>query len=534
MNLVLRLAAAIAARWPWLNLTIHRYFINKLVMAGRTRPHPWSTLSDYTSWTSLTDKRYYARLLPPDYTFPEAEKEAMGSRRPPTDEVVKLFATHKQRECPKSTCLFPAFAQYLTDGFLRTRLDNDDTKSKRRETTSNHDIDLSPLYGRTPHQTELLRLNDNARGHRGRLRSQMIGTEEFPPWLFERDGSKVDPHFVALDEPLGLDHATKEAKLSLFATGGDRVNSSPQTSMINTLFLREHNRLAGELEKTNPAWNDERVFQTARNIVIVMFIKIVIEEYINHISTRNFPLRLLPEVAHKAAWNKPNWMTAEFALLYRWHSLVPQTMKWGSHDYDGRETLLNNTVLIKRGLADSFVDVSSQSATELGLGNSANFVIGAEGKAVEQARLVNLASYAEYRRAMGKSVPSTFTEVVGTSTNPVEQTRRTELAARLQTLYGKVENLEFYVGLFAEPREPNGPLPDLITSMVAMDAFSQALTNPLLSEHVWGDATNRRATFTDLGLDTIKATTTLRDVLERNAQVNRRDFIGMTKPHHRA
>ena len=47
--------------------------------------------------------------------------------------------------------------------------------------------------------------------------------------------------------------------------------------------------------------------------------------------------------------------------------------------------------------------------------------------------------------------------------------------------------------------------------MVAMDAFSQALSNPLLSEHVYN-----KETFTEFGWDTIRATGSLRDILERN------------------
>jgi prostaglandin-endoperoxide synthase 2 len=530
MALLIKLVAAIASRWGWLNLTITRFVVNRLVKSGRTRPHPWSTISDYTSWTSLTNRQYYARLLPADRTFPEVE--ALGTRRPPVEEVVKLFATtgDTQRLDPQSTCLFPAFAQYLTDGFLRTRLDNDDTKSRREQTTSNHDIDMSPLYGRTPEQTHALRLNLNSIGRKGRLKSQLIDREECSPWLFDREGQHIQHDFVDLDVPLGLDHASPNARRTLFATGGDRVNSSPQTAMINTLFLREHNRLAGRLETAHPEWDDERVFQTARNSIIVMFIKVVIEEYINHISTIKFPLRMLPNVAYNASWNRPNWMTAEFALLYRWHSLVPQQMMWGDTAYDGTVTLLNNSLLIERGLAQSFIDVSANQATELGLGNSASFVLSAEGKAIKQARLVHLGTYASYRRAMGKSVPATFAELVGTSNTSDEQARRLALAERLTELYGTVENLEFYVGLFAEPREANGPLPTLITSMVAMDAFSQALTNPLLSEHVWGDITNRRATFTDVGLEAIADTSTLRDVLTRNATLARRQFVGMT--HH--
>ena len=57
--------------------------------------------------------------------------------------------------CPKSTCLFPSFAQYLTDGFIRTRMPNTsagDPEHLRRQNTSNHQIDLCTLYGRTPEQ----------------------------------------------------------------------------------------------------------------------------------------------------------------------------------------------------------------------------------------------------------------------------------------------------------------------------------------------------------------------------------------------
>jgi hypothetical protein len=104
-----------------------------------------STGADYTSWTSLTDKTWLGRSIPP------AEPR---DDLPSVKEVTKLFVPRPegQRQCPKSTLLFPVFAQYLTDGFLRTDMKD------RRKTTSNHDIDLSPLYGRTPVQTRVLGL----------------------------------------------------------------------------------------------------------------------------------------------------------------------------------------------------------------------------------------------------------------------------------------------------------------------------------------------------------------------------------------
>src|SRR5207237_8904403 len=177
--------------------------------------------------------------------------------------------------------------------------------------------------------------------------------------------------------------------------------------------------------------------------------------------------------------------------------------------------------------------VSANNAAELGLGNSAAIFVGppveAEPKAVAQGRSNNVASYNDYCAAMGRNRATTFEDVVGKSRDPAEQARRTALAARLKALYGSVDNLEFYVGLFAEPRSSNGPLPGLITSMVAMDAFSQAFTHPLLSEHVWADAKHKEATFTREGIDLIGRTATLRDVLARNTNNLGDRFVGMTR-----
>jgi prostaglandin-endoperoxide synthase 2 len=518
---------------------VNEFLINRLVKRGRNRPHPWTTKHDYISWTGLTDRTYNARLLP---AKPYPPAEALGTRRPPVAEVVKLFGASPsgQRVCPKSTMLFPAFAQYLTDGFLRTQMANQPPfgsgKEDRRRTTSNHEIDQSPLYGRTPAQTAVLRAMSEVPGEKGRLKSQIINGEEFSPFLFGADG-KIKAEFCdaqgvpILDFPLGIDNLPPGAPqfATLFAVGGDRVNSTPQVAMMNTLWLREHNRLAAMLETYHPAWDDERVFETARNILIVMFIKIVVEDYINHINTSVFKLRADPRAAWKADWNRPNWMTAEFSLLYRWHSLVPQTVRWAGQSWDGAALLLNNKLLIDTGLAQSFADISANNATELGLNNSASFLLRAEENAVKQARTNNLATYNDYRRAMDMDPAESFADLVGKSKRPTEAARRAALADELSRLYGHIDNVEFYVGLFAEPREKNGPLPDLILAMVAMDAFSQALTNPLLSEHVYGDKENRLLAFTKEGLAEIAATQKLRDILLRNSKGLGEQFVGMTR-----
>ena len=94
--------------------------------------------------------------------------------------------------------------------------------------------------------------------------------------------------------------------------------------------LREHNRIAAELAAAYPDWDDERLFQTTRNVMIVLLLELVIEEYIKHIGAFEFPLTIPDFMADEAAWNRPGWIPIEFDLLYRWHSMVPDTFELGA------------------------------------------------------------------------------------------------------------------------------------------------------------------------------------------------------------
>lgn len=516
---------------------INRIAINFLANRGPNRPHAWSTLNDdYISWQGLTDRSYFSRLLSAGKF---SQDDALGTARPPVDEVIKLFPAEpgKQVLSKKSTNLFPAFAQYLTDGFLRTMIfnapaDGEDASPKddRKRTTSNHEIDLSTLYGRTARQTAVLRSMNG-----GKLKSQILHGEEFSPYLYDEAGKPHkefcdDAGKLILDEPLGIKDISS-GKPTLFAVGGDRVNAAVQVMAINTLFLREHNRLADLLAARYPDWEDERLFQIARNIVIFMFIRIVICEYINHISS--VPINFLadPSVAWKANWNRPSWMTIEFTLLYRWHSLVTETITWKGQSIPSTDLLLNNKLLTDHGLVETFVQLSANPSAKMGLGNFAAFLQSIEQKGILQGRDNNVRGYNDYRKIMGLSRARSFEEVVGVSTadEPAEKARRKKLAENLKRLYGDVNNLEFYVGLFAEPSSNDGPIPQLALAMVAMDAFTQAFPNPLLSEHVWGNEENRIKAFSQIGQEQIEATNSLEDILKRVSKGTNGQFVGMTQ-----
>ena len=275
-----------------------------------------------------------------------------------------------------------------------------------------------------------------------------------------------------------------ERKATLFAFGGERANSTVYTAAINTLFLREHNRLCGVIETANPQWDDQRVFQVARNINIVQLLKIVIEEYINHISPYWFKFISDPSACYVAAWNRENWIPVEFNLLYRWHSLVPEVAIWKGARVPMADARFNNGPMLKEGLGVALDSAGTSLTWRLGLFNTADMLRPVELASVQQGRANRLACYNDYREIMMFPRIETFEQI---SSDP-------DIVAALKRLYGDVDRIEFFVGIFAEDRPDRSAVPPLIGRMVALDAFSHALTNPLLSPHVF-----KKETFTSEG-----------------------------------
>jgi len=52
--------------------------------------------------------------------------------------------------------------------------------------------------------------------------------------------------------------------------GDPRVNIQPDMSVVTILLMRLHNYLCDELKRLNPKWDDERIYQEARRLLIAM------------------------------------------------------------------------------------------------------------------------------------------------------------------------------------------------------------------------------------------------------------------------
>lgn len=63
-------------------------------------------------------------------------------------------------------------------------------------------------------------------------------------------------------------------------TGDSRVNEHPYLTVMHTLWMREHNRIANFLYNQNPLLSDEAIFQQARKILIAEWQHIVYTEWL--------------------------------------------------------------------------------------------------------------------------------------------------------------------------------------------------------------------------------------------------------------
>ncbi len=103
-------------------------------------------------------------------------------------------------------------------------------------------IDASNVYGSEDDRAESLRLHDG---------SGQLKTSEGDLLPFNEDG---------------LSNAGGDGA-DLFLGGDVRVNEQAGLTVMHTLFMREHNRLAAELREQNPDWHGDQIYQEARRWV---------------------------------------------------------------------------------------------------------------------------------------------------------------------------------------------------------------------------------------------------------------------------
>ncbi len=508
---------------------INRFITNRIAKLTSPRPRPytlWShvpqpagskvngPVNDFTAWSSLTCKDYSSRHLPPLST---------AQNSPTIDQLSALFERKSSMQTDRNSLLFMFFAQWLTDSVLRV------DQSDRRKNTSNHEVDLCQIYGLHEDMTNLLRKKENGKLKYHEVKNNGV-MEHYPERLYEKDdagGWKVKSDYDTLmQKPEGKflkDFVEKQEsflstfdkpewrKEHIYLTGLDNGNSSIGYVAFTTIFLREHNRICDLLidaYKDDPKWRfsdqvyfDERVFQTARLINIGVLLKLTLEEYINHISGKaNF--RLDTSFAEKQPWYRTNWITLEFNLLYRWHSMVPEKITVDV-DYPEKLYRFNNEVFERNGLETIVTALSKHPAGAISLHNTPSFLSHAEKASLQMARDFKLQSYNQYRKQFGLDPAEDFSDITSIK----------EVADELRILYNNdINAVEYLPGLFAQEPAPGKLFGDLLVNMISYDALTQIYTNPLLSENIFTEQT-----LTIVGKSEINKTSSFQELAIRNS-----------------
>lgn len=241
----------------------------------------------------------------------------------------------------------------------------------------------------------------------------------------------------------------------LFLAGDIRANENSELTSLQTLFVREHNRLAGNIAAQHPGWSDEQIYQQARRLVIGEIQAITYNEFLPALLGRNALGRY---TGYNPSVN-PGISTEFSTAAYRLgHSMLTDDVEFINNDgTDARavmslsQVFFNPTVVESTGVDPILKYLASSNSEEIDnyvVDSVRNFLFGPPGAGgldlaslnIQRGRDHGLADYNTTRASLGLPRVTSFSQI---TSDPV-------LAAKLQSLYGSVDNVDLWVGGLAE------------------------------------------------------------------------------------
>ncbi|XP_014293942.1 peroxidase isoform X2 [Halyomorpha halys] len=178
-----------------------------------------------------------------------------------------------------------------------------------------HFVDASFIYGSTDYIANLIR-----NGTGGKLAVQRTP-----------DGRIFPPNVPNATHYCDVSMDTETCYLA----GDSRVNQNTDVSIIHIVFLREHNKLCTELLALNPHWDDERLYQEARRIVVAAVQRITYTDFLIVMLGRNYSSRNrisdydFDELydGYETLLNPTSINDFTAAAFRAFHNLIPSTME---------------------------------------------------------------------------------------------------------------------------------------------------------------------------------------------------------------
>jgi hypothetical protein len=339
-------------------------------------------------------------------------------------------------------------------------------------------LDLSQVYGSDATTADALRT------HSGGLLKTSPG-----------DLLPLDNSTYFGSSPLDLQNAGGLPTSDLFATGDVRGNENIELTALQTLFVRNHNRIAAALQQEHAGWSDEQLYQEARKINIAEYQEIVYTEWIPAVLGSN---ALTAYTGYNSNVN-PSIANEFSTVAFRFgHSLLSSNIE--RHTNDGldiadvspdsasiplSEDFFDPTLLDTSGVVDPLTghissdidailkgdaDGDSQAMDLLAIRDVRNFLFGNFGaggqdlmaRDVQRARDNGLPDYNSMRIAYGLAPVTSFAQI----------TSNVQVQAELEQAYGSVDNIDAFEGGLAEDHVPGADVGPLFRAMM-VDQFTR-------------------------------------------------------------
>ena len=268
----------------------------------------------------------------------------------------------------------------------------------------------------------------------------------------------------------------------LFLAGDVRANENPELLALQTLFVREHNRIAAEAAAKNPTWTDEQVYQHARRMVISEIQEITYNEFLPAILGANTPAaKALQNYRGYRADVNPGIATEFSTAAFRLgHSMLGEDIQFLDNNGNAvrDEVRLKDVFFDPRSVSEVGIDpllkyLASDRAQEIDtkvIDDVRNFLFGAPGQGgfdlvslnIQRGRDHGLSDYNTVRVAYGLPKVTSFAQI----------TSDTAVQASLQQAYGSVDKLDLWVAGLAEKHLPGSSLGETFTRIM-VDQFSR-------------------------------------------------------------
>ncbi|KAI5728625.1 hypothetical protein M8J77_018738 [Diaphorina citri] len=255
-----------------------------------------------------------------------------------------------------------------------------------------------------------------------------------------------------------------------YASGDSRVNVNPHTAVMYTLWMREHNRIADQLARVNPHWDDERLFQESRKLVGAMIQHITYSEFLPLVLGGKYSRRrglavssraggfsdLYNETVDPAVSNAFATAAAKFT-----NSLMSGDIELVGEDRSSENSVIelrnhfngpavmetgDNFDNLVRGLATQSgqkMDTKySKAVTQFLYSDNSEYGLDVISLDIQRGRDHGLPGYNAYRKFCGLKTASTFDDL--------QDTMAKSTIAKLKSLYKKVDDIDLIVGGIAE------------------------------------------------------------------------------------